>query len=492
MIRRREFLLGALSTASILFFPISGFASGRNAHKSVTIVHFNDVHGWVGESEVGIGYPKIAGFIEHMRSSNSDILVLDAGDTFNGNAYAGFDKGESIAAIVNSMGITAACAGNADFALGVPRLQELEKKLNFPLLGGNLLDEGKPVLPGFVLHTLPSGVRVGIIGVTAKNGAQVAGLTYENPVDTVKPLIKKLRPKVDLLIGLLHLGDSEQEKDTSVRLAQETSGFDVLIDGHSHTVLKNGRHENGVLIAQAGEYSKYIGVVNIVLAPSGTTATARLFDQKDLVAIQEKKETAQLLQGLYDKSDAYLGQVIGETTVTLNGERADIRTKETNLGNIAADAFREKTGADMALFVGGFIGGHLQPGLIRKKDMFDIVRFNMPLYLQNCTGSEIIAALERGLKNFPEQSGSFPQVSGIKITFAPSRNPGERVVSVITAKGKELALKKMYTVAAPYMINDGLPPKSNNNTLWSQDVIEEYITQHSPLVAVEGGRILPV
>ncbi len=139
-----------------------------------------------------------------------------------------------------------------------------------------------------------------------------------------------------------------------------------------------------------------------------------------------------------------LGEVIGEAVVALDGERANVRTKETNLGNLVADVMRDAGSADIALTNGGGIRASINAGAITVGDVFTVLPFDNTLVVLEVTGANIKAALERSVSEYPDQLGAFLQVSGLSFEFDPAKAPGERVVSV-SVDNKPLDEKKAYT-----------------------------------------------
>jgi len=145
-----------------------------------------------------------------------------------------------------------------------------------------------------------------------------------------------------------------------------------------------------------------------------------------------------------------LDQVVGRTDVELDLKSADVRTKETNMGDFIADAFRLATGADVGLVNGGSIRADttIEPGVITRRDVLSTLPYNNKVVKVQLTGAIIRAALEHGVASSGKESqpGGFPQVSGIRYTFDIGRPPGKRITS-ITINGKPLDDRASYTLA---------------------------------------------
>ena len=146
---RRAFLIGAIaSVTGAMFVTSAGYAAGFTG--TVTIVHINDVHANVAETDKQIGYAKIAGFVEQTRAANPNTLFLDAGDVIAGNPYASIDRGLGFVHILNTLGLNAMTAGNSEFAYGSEHLRKFADGLNYPLLVDNMVsrETGKPLSEG--------------------------------------------------------------------------------------------------------------------------------------------------------------------------------------------------------------------------------------------------------------------------------------------------------------------------------------------------------
>ncbi len=456
------------------------------------IIHINDIHGFIREEGEAIGYPKIAGFIESFKAEHPDTLVLDAGDAFNGSGYASFDEGESVLSLLNTLGLDAMCAGNADFALGRARLLQLASKANFPILAGNIIDaDGKSVLPGSATVTLPSGLRVGIVGLTTPRVGASSGLASIPAVEAGQRLVDGLRPHVDIIVGLFHLGDTAMDMDNSLLAARGIKGLDVIIDGHSHTFLPEGRVENGVLIAQTGEYSRNIGLVELELEEGGVKAArAVLLDKTALAQVPEKTGTAACLQGVCELCEPFFTEVVGSTAVRLNGVRNDLRLGETNMGDLFAEAMRQKAGTQIALSIAGIIGGDFKPGPLTRQDLLNMVRANGKVCKLAVSGEDILAVLEAGVSSYPTPAGTFLQVAGLSFCFDPQ--PGGKRVFNVKVGEAPLDPAARYSIATLEMmrkfpgLDKGVP---EGDFGFIQDVLEEYIRAHSPLALVPDGRI---
>lgn len=188
---------------------------------------------------------------------------------------------------------------------------------------------------------------------------------------------------------------------------------------------------------------------------------------------------------------------IGETEIMLNGQREHVRTQETNLGNLVTDVIREYSGADIAVYNGGGIRDSASLGPITLRDAMEILAFENNVVTLEMTGMQVVAMLEHGVSSYPEVSGKFLQVSGLRFYFDPAEPAGSRVKDV-RVQGERLRYRETYTVAT----NDFLAAGGDDYTMLEEavqidehemidtDMFIEYIQNNSPLFPRVEGRIV--
>ena len=186
----------------------------------------------------------MAAAVKAVKSKNPATLWLDAGDTFHGMPMITISRGENLVPLLNAAGLDAMTAGNHDFNYGSQHLEQLAKKLKFPLLDANVIrrSNGKHVFKPYKIFKL-NGIKVGVFGLSTPETAyktnpnNVTEVAFLNPVEVSREMIKLLRPKCDVLIAVMHMGVDASSEFTSERIARETNGIDLIVDGHSHTAL---------------------------------------------------------------------------------------------------------------------------------------------------------------------------------------------------------------------------------------------------------------
>lgn len=421
-------------------------------YKHLVITHTNDTHARVKEGKyAGMGLAKVATKVKELRENNKNVLALDAGDTFHGQTIASLVKGESIAKIMNTIGYDAMAPGNHDFNYGQERLVELDGITEFPILAANVVKEdGSTLLTPYIVKEL-DGIKVGIFGLATPETAykshpkNTEGLTFKDSVEVAKEMVKELEGKTDIIVALTHLG--VEGNDTSVNVAENVEGIDLIVDGHSHTTLPNGKKVNDTLIVQTGEYDKNLGIVNIAMK-AGEIAyiDAGLLTKKEAASLTEDEELVKVVEGIQKENEKITSVIVGKTDINLDGERGNVRTGETNMGNLITEAMVETTGADLAFTNGGGIRASIVPGEISKGDVITVLPFGNYVVMKEIKGSDVLAAIEHGIDSYPEAKGAFPHIAGMTFTFDPSKEAGNRVVEVKVA-GKALEADKLYKVA---------------------------------------------
>ena len=454
--RNKRFMSLALSITMVLslvlFNPISAFADDA---KELVILHFNDTHARVKSVEkdgvvTGVGFDRIAQYKQDLLKENPNVLMLDAGDTLHGQPIATLSQGESIVKILNLMGIDAFTPGNHDFNYGFARLQELEKMMNFPIVSANVMDKsGKEVFKPYVIKEM-DGFKVGIFGLSTPetsyktNPKNVETIDFTDTIAAAKKAVEALeKENVDVIIALTHLG-LDQGDDTSDKVAEAVDGIDIVIDGHSHTTLEEGRMVKNTLIASTGEYDKAFGIVTLKIANGEVTEkSAKLMAAADTKDIVPHPDVVALLADIDKGLNEILSEKIGTSTVMLDGARENVRTKETNFGQLVADAMLDATGAEVALTNGGGIRASIEAGDITKNHIVTSFPFGNYLVTKEVKGKDIKAALEHGLSKYPEQNGGFPHVAGITFTFNTANPAGSRVSDLMVG-GSPVDMEKAY------------------------------------------------
>ncbi len=258
---------------SLTLFPGPLFAAA-NTPVSLTILHLNDTHGRTRAE------PYLSRMAQDLKAASENVLILDAGDRLDGQITTNFSKGASMVPIMNAVGYDAMVPGNLDFNFGLKRLKELQQQMDFPILCANVTDrDGKRLFEPYRIFKM-AGITVGVFGITTPERLTpiTAELTFADPAETARKVVDTLTAAgCDIIIAIAHLGNhnASLSANRSDALAA-IPGIDVIIDGHSHTLLPDGRFVGDTLIAQTGEYGENIGVVKVTIQDGKMSKTAEL------------------------------------------------------------------------------------------------------------------------------------------------------------------------------------------------------------------------
>ena len=234
--------------------------------KILHLLHTNDFHNHLS--------PAQAETIRLAKAENENVLLLDSGDAISAGNVGVRPGGEPILTLMSETGYDAMTLGNREFHIADTLLRLKIGKACFPILSANMRwrdDHGEslPTVPHFV-KTLPNGLRAGVFGltvpmVTTRMAARlVSAFVFDDPIRIAREQIEILRPNVDALIALTHIGLREDE-----RLAASCPELDLIIGGHSHNVLEELKLVSGVPIAQAGWFGHWLGQTTLEWANSG-------------------------------------------------------------------------------------------------------------------------------------------------------------------------------------------------------------------------------
>lgn len=483
--------LAAALTLSLSVFPSFAESETTDADLSgkTVILHTNDTHGYDDVSEgKQLGMAGMAAIKADYEKRGAEVILVDAGDFSQGDLLANFFQGENCVRYMNETGYDLATVGNHEFDYGLDNLAKLEKAANFEIICANVISkqDGKPLFRENSIITTKSGKKIGFFGLvtpgtyTSTNPENVKGLEF---LDGEK-LVKCAQEQTDylkaqgctLVVALSHIGDvSNSGSVTSIEIAEKVKGIDLIVDGHSHTLFENGKQVGDTLIASTGSYCANMGVVTYDSASKKLSAA--VISAKDYNGKYDDTVNADVSKDKVEIDKAY-AEVIAKNTVTLVGEREDVRTSETNLGDLIADGLftvaHKKTGItlDGAIMNGGSIRITLRPGDISMEDIKRVLPYANQLCVIEVKGTQLLEALEAASQSTPVPIGAFAQVAGIEYSintaveyakgeqypdstnFAPAK-PGSRV-TIKSVGGKAFNPNADYKLAvSEYLVNGG-------------------------------------
>ena len=416
--------------------PAAGYQLPASLKGKTVILHTNDVHGAIDK------YAKVAALKNECYDRGaSAVVLLDAGDFSQGSTYVSLSKGATAVELMNAVGYDAVTLGNHEFDYGFPQLKAnlSYSAADFLVTCVNLVDdEGAPIFaPGATAPVTDADdnplFNLTVMGVatpetqTKANPALMKGLTFlsgQKLYDAANAVIKVAREEgnADIVIALTHLGvDASSEPNRSIDFVKNVPGVDIVIDGHSHTVMTANK-DNG-MIQSTGTGLAYVGAFVIDNATKSVESNG-LIDLSTYT--KEDASVKAIADKIIGEVDAEYGKVFAKTEVELNGDKEPgNRTEETNMGDLITDAMMWAVKTRMpsinmenavAITNGGGIRAAIKAGDITKKDVFTVLSFGNTLTVVNVTGAELLEALEAATFCTPAPLGGFPQTAGMKLT----------------------------------------------------------------------------
>jgi 5'-nucleotidase / UDP-sugar diphosphatase len=452
MQRVRRFI-GTIHSAIFLLLIVlcPGPALGQSA--TLTLLTVNDVYEITPVQGTG-GLAELMTLLRAERATATHHLTTVNGDFLSPSIMSALLKGSQMVALFNTLGVDAVVFGNHEFDFGPEVTQQRMAEAKFLWLGTNVLGpDGKPFGGALATTTKQVGeLTIGLFGIltpeTAKLSSPGPTVTFAPVVPTAKTAMEALRQAgADVIIALTHLSLAEDRT-----LAQQVPGISVILGGHEHEPIT--WYEGETLIHKTGYDAHYLGRIDLTIEKKMTekgaqvtvTPSWRMLANRGVtpdpgVAAEVARYTATL--------DQELGQPVGQTQTALNSQTAEVRTRETTMGNLIADALRASLQADVALINGGGIRGNrlYEAGTtLTRRDILQELPFGNPSVLVELFGADLLAALENGVSQVEDKAGRFPQVSGLRLTYNPGKPAGSRVLDVQVG-GKALDRTATYRVA---------------------------------------------
>ena len=415
--------------------------------EDIIILHTNDVHCGLNDN---IGYDGLMLYKKELQKKYKNILIVDAGDHIQGNAYGYLSKGIEIMKIMNLIGYDVVTLGNHEFDYGLEGLIECNKTLKCGYTSANFCysKNKTTIFPKYVIKEI-GNKKIGFIGLTTieallktylftildENKETVysflAGEKGEQLYSIVQKYINEIKEYgVDYIIILAHMGDSEDLKQyTSKALISNTIGINAVIDGHSHNVyceiLKN-KDGKKIPLVQTGSKLNNLGILKIKANGEITSELiSKIPEPKDKTGaekvIRNNKErwvdTEMKNYLLKLMENPKLNEKIGFSNFDLIDENNKYvqlsRYEETNLGDLITDAIRHLGNTEISLMCSRNIKNDLKKGNILYKNIIDIIPIYDEIIVKEVDGKDILDALEYGVRLSPKRSSRFLQVSGI-------------------------------------------------------------------------------
>lgn len=524
--RKSLVLLVVLVLATLLFSTVAA----QDENFELTILHTNDTHAAHEPNSNGDGgVSRQAVVINQIRAEGGNLVLLDAGDRFTGTLFHRLYLGQDNVEIMNLLGYDAMTLGNHEFDNGDEVLRAFLQGVDFPVVTANVSFGDRSlqaeIRPYIVLDVADQ--QIGVIGLTTPDTPETsspsASTTFaDDLVGGIAAAVAELsEANVNKIVVLTHIGILADEA-----ILTQLSGVDVVVGGHSHTLLSNtysaaereypivAETETGepILYVQAGSNNLYLGRLNVEFDAVGLLTSWG----GDVILLSRFITPDAEMQALVEEL-AVPVEELRNTTINataedlLTGDRRVCRVEECELGNLITDAMIAETGAQIALMNGGGIRADIEAGDITVGEVLTVLPFGNLISTFEMTGADVTAALENGVSRITVDGGAvardgaagrFPQVGGLRYSFDPNLESGSRIVSVEVrdADGNYVAIDPAatYTVVSNDFLRRGgdgyevlatnaIDPYDFGRPL--DEVFAEYLTANSPIAPRLEGRI---
>ncbi|MBB4167193.1 bifunctional UDP-sugar hydrolase/5'-nucleotidase [Rhizobium sp. BK538] len=532
----KSFQFGLLTASMLTLSSGAAFADYE-----LNILHINDFHSRIesinkfdstcsaeeeGKKECFGGAARLKTAIDQRRDAlnGKNVLLLNAGDNFQGSLFYTTYKGAVEAEVLNEMKFDVMTVGNHEFDDSEDGLATFLDKVKFSVISANVLAGdgsklGDRIKPSLVLDV--GGQKIGIVGAVTNDTEELSSpgpkVMIADDVQTITAAVEDLKKQgISKIIALTHVG---YPRDLAA--IAKIPDVDVVVGGHSHSLLSNtdpkaegpyptmvdnpGGYK--VPVVQAASYSKYLGDLVVTFDDNGVVKEAKgdpiLIDSSftpDPTLTARIAELAKPIEELRKK-------VIGSSEAPIQGDRTVCRVEECSMGNLVADAMLDRgksQGMTIAIQNGGGLRASIDAGDVTQGEVITVLPFQNTLATFQLTGAEIRKALENGLSQIEQGAGRFPQVSGLKYTFDRTKPAGNRLVSVEAKEGDAfvpLDDAKTYGVVTNNFMRAGGDGYSIFETAGKNaydfgpdlaDVTAEYIAAHSPYKPYTDGRVTEV
>lgn len=501
-----------LSTLVLFLGCSSSLVNRESSTASLTILHWNDFHAQnvpmkiSGKTASGSdtsyfvgGTAALLGYIDSLKRARSNVAVLNAGDDFQGTPISSITSGRSQIELMNIIKPDAVTLGNHEFDYGIDSLRVNITRAQYPIACANVFDSTTTttLVPPYSVLSVGK-VKLGIIGLTPPDleiltiKQNLKGLSLIDVDDALESAITALRSEYqpDLIVLVSHMGFS---RDTL--LATRRNDIDVIVGGHSHTVLSQPVRKNRTIIVQAGSRGQYLGKLDLLVDLTGDSVQSYAGEliETRIDAVTPNPRAAKKVQELESLVDATLNEVIG--TLLTAWDRKAGKKEESNLGNWECDVVREATKADIAFLNSAGIRKNLDAGPITVRDIWEINPF----------GNTLVTFMVRGdtLRRMMEWQAGIPsreflQVSGLRYVYDSSKPKGQQLAS-IEVNGKPVIDTGLYRISTNNYVAShlseffGIGQNSVDLTdtgIIDRDAFITYIRKHKIISSSVQGRIV--
>ena len=427
-----------LAVCMVLGLMTTVFAADEKSN-DIVILHTDDAHCGVNDN---LGYAGVAAYKAEMEKTHNYVALVDCGDAIQGESIGTLSAGAYLVDIMNEVGYDFATFGNHEFDYKLPQLAKLTKQAKYQYLACNFKYIGKGTSD---LNYKPYEIvtygdkKVAFIGIVTpesftkstpayfqdESGNYIYSFSEDETgtalYETVQKTVDEVRAAgADYVIAMGHLGNEGiTDRWTSKAVIANTTGIDAVLDGHDHIAgVQKVANKDGKQIVLTEPGTKFENLGKLTIKTDGTI-TAELISPKEFTE-KDAGITAYITK-LTDTFKEYVSKVVAKSSIALpdkdeNGNRL-VRNHETALGDLCADAFRVMMDADIGITNGGGIRKPIKAGDITLENILSVFPWgNLPCKME-VTGQTVLDMLEMGAINYPEESGGFLSVSGLKYTI---------------------------------------------------------------------------
>lgn len=467
----RRKALGVLA-APVTLAATAPAAMAQQPAPSFTLLLLNDIYKMSDDKGRG-GFARAAGIAKAERAKGVPVLFCHAGDCYSPSLMSGFDQGAHIVAMQNRMGIDVFVPGNHEFDFGKENYLKLTAAQSYPTFAANLRDAAGSILP----HHKDSqifelgGIKVGVIGAAFDPTPQVSfpgDLKFSSTMEALRREAKVLKGAgADILVAVVH---ADRKTDYEIVRSRVV---DIVLTGHDHDLAI--AYDGKVVMVESNEEGNYVTAIDIAVSVKGEGAARQVswtptFRVNDSRAATPDPEVAAIIKGYEGELSKELDVDIATLAAPLDSRTGVIRTQETAIGNLIADAIRSATGAQLAITNAGGIRANKQYAAgqkLTRRDVLSELPFGNATVMVEITGKDVKDAIENGLRDAPQGAGRFPVVSGLTFEADLKQPQGSRV-GAVTVDGKPIDPAGKYTVASNnFMLEggDGYTALSRGRTL---------------------------
>jgi 5'-nucleotidase / UDP-sugar diphosphatase len=496
---------GAAALLGALLAGLAAAAQAQNAQ--LTLLHINDVYEISPVKGQG-GLAELMTLLRRERDGHQHTLTTVGGDFLAPSILSGLTKGAQMVDLFNAIGVDVVGFGNHEFDFGPEVLRQRIAEGHFAWVSSNVTDSSGEPLRGTVTTLIKEveDVRIGFLGLVTPHTAMLssggAEMHFAEPIAAARAATAELKKAgANVVIALTHL---EIEQDLA--LANDVKGIDVILGGHDHEPITY--YEHGVLIHKSGSDAHFLGAIDLDIrtvaqGDKKVTTVQPAWRMLANTGVPPDPAVAATVKLWTDRLGAELDKPVGKSEVELDSRAEFLRSRETGMGDLVADALRDGLGADVALVNGGGIRGNRlreAGATLTRKDVLAELPFGNLAIVVELGGADLLAALENGVGKVEEKAGRFPQVSGMRVVFDPKGEPGHRVRSV-TIAGKPLDPAARYKVATLdflYGGGDGYAVLAKGKNLTDMrfaslaaTTVMDYIQRQGTVAPKPDGRIAP-